>query len=193
MCRRELVACVSVAVSLAIGAVTTGPVYARGYYNLPGTFLQCTGHGYGGGYHAPLVLGLTNPLCGCCPNERRLLHSPSPYCPCACYYQPGREFEGTSRMPGSVPAGAAPIPPQPVPAPATAPAPSNIPAPSAPPAPTTPPAPITAPVPPDADTTSVPPAPSDIPMPAAAAGEESSDASVPPSAALPLFDAPVQL
>ena len=53
------------------------PAGATGYWNVPSTFCQCVGCGWGAGYHAPLVLGPIT--CGgwCDPNEVRLPYSPA--------------------------------------------------------------------------------------------------------------------
>ena len=212
MRRRNFALCVSVAVSLAIGAATTGELNA-GCYNVPGTFVQCAGCGYGGGYHAPLYIGPPNLIDCFCPNQVRLLHSPSPYGPCACCYQPGQEFEGTSKMRGEVPVAPTPAPQRatvppgvtaaPVPQPASMP--RTVPAPLPPPMPPVEPAPTRAPAATDASGPNAAPMPADVPMPPAepdapAAPEspappvqESPESSVPPSAVLPIFDAPVQL
>jgi hypothetical protein len=61
---------------------------ATGYWNMPGTFCQWSGHGYGGGYHAPLVLGPVTYECLSTPNDVRLPCAPNPYA-CAPYYGNG--------------------------------------------------------------------------------------------------------
>src|SRR4051812_21621356 len=54
-------------------------VRAMGYYNLPGSFCQCCGCGFGGGYHAPLVLGPIAHGYLSAPNVVRLPYAPNPY------------------------------------------------------------------------------------------------------------------
>ena len=60
-------------------------VGATGYWNLPGTFCQWSGYGFGGGYHAPLMLGPITYECLSTPNDVRLPYAPNPYA-CAPYY-----------------------------------------------------------------------------------------------------------
>ena len=57
MRRRNLMSCLAVAFAVVLGAVCSEQTRAAGYWNMPGTFAQRAGHGYGGGYHAPLILG----------------------------------------------------------------------------------------------------------------------------------------
>jgi hypothetical protein len=52
---------------------------AVGYWNMPGSFCQCIGCGFGGGYHAPLVLGPVSCDGWLGINERRLPYPPTPY------------------------------------------------------------------------------------------------------------------
>lgn len=103
---------------------------AIGYYNLPGNAWQWSGHGFSGGYHAPLVLG---PIVGNSshwPNVHRQPYAPNPYA-CAPYcggsggcdhemnganmQEPtrlmpseGLEAEPVMQQPATVPAGAMP-------------------------------------------------------------------------------------
>ena len=82
MRRPNLMDCLAVVFAVVLSAVGAEQVCAAGYWNMPGTFAQRTGHGYGGGYHAPLMLGpvrcdgwgLGTPV--------RLPCAPSPYCGC---------------------------------------------------------------------------------------------------------------
>jgi hypothetical protein len=60
------------------------PTQATRYWNMPGTFCQWNGCGFGGGYHAPLVLGPLTHECWSGPNEVRLSSAPNPYA-CAPY------------------------------------------------------------------------------------------------------------
>lgn len=67
-------------VSLA-GASLAG---ATGYWNVPSNACQWLGCGYGGGYHAPFILGPVTYECLSPPNEVRLRYAPNPYA-CAPY------------------------------------------------------------------------------------------------------------
>jgi hypothetical protein len=103
MRRRSLISCLAVVSAVVCGAVCTEQVRAAGYWNVPGTFAQRAGHGYGGGYHAPLILGpiqcdgwgLGTPV--------RLPYAPSPYCACGSYGDCGRMVEAASSMESVVP------------------------------------------------------------------------------------------
>jgi hypothetical protein len=66
-------------------SITAG---AAGYWNVPSTFCQCCGCGFGGGYHAPLILGPPTYECFAGPNEVRVPHAPNPYA-CAPYCNGG--------------------------------------------------------------------------------------------------------
>jgi hypothetical protein len=58
-------------------------VRAAGYWNMPSTFCQCMGVGWGAGYHAPFVLGPIRCDGWCDHKEVRLPYapvSPSAYC-----------------------------------------------------------------------------------------------------------------
>jgi len=71
---------------------------AAGYWNVPSNFCQWLGTGFGGGYHAPLMLG--PPQCDCFrgPNEVRLPSAPNPYaCQPACNAGCGAHY-GTPTM-----------------------------------------------------------------------------------------------
>jgi hypothetical protein len=61
---------------------------AAGYWNVPSHFCQWCGCGFGGGYHAPLILG--PPTCDCFagPNEVRVPYAPNPHA-CAPYCNGG--------------------------------------------------------------------------------------------------------
>jgi hypothetical protein len=100
MHRRSLVVCL-----IAISAVACGGVEAQatGYFNLPGTHAQWAGHGFGAGYHAPLLLGPMRhdgPLLG---NQVRLPYSPVPYYGCVGCGDCGRMIEEPTTMEGAVP------------------------------------------------------------------------------------------
>ncbi len=73
---RRLLAAVIVAVA---GLVNAQAAQATGYWNMPGTFCQWWGCGFGGGYHAPLVLGPLTHECWEGPNEIRMPQAPNPY------------------------------------------------------------------------------------------------------------------
>jgi hypothetical protein len=78
--------------ALAILATFSGAklVNAVGYYNMPGDFCQWTGHGFSGGYHAPLVLGPVRFDGAVFPNVTRVSQSPNPYgCVPYCGYEAG--------------------------------------------------------------------------------------------------------
>ena len=71
---RRLLACIAlVAVLLA-----AGPVYAVGYWNLPGNVCQCWGYGWGAGHHACFVLGPISHDSALAHNEVRLPCAPHP-------------------------------------------------------------------------------------------------------------------
>jgi hypothetical protein len=80
----------TIVISLATLAVLAGSQIAdaAGYWNVPSTFCQWCGCGFGGGYHAPLILG--PPTCDCFagPNEVRVPYAPNPYA-CAPYCNGG--------------------------------------------------------------------------------------------------------
>jgi hypothetical protein len=85
---------------------------ATGYWNMPSSFCQCMGCGWGAGHHAPLILGPISWDGVCAHNEIRLPYSPTPPYGCAAYGNCGGSFgEPTIMEP-------APAPP---PAPAVAP------------------------------------------------------------------------
>jgi len=80
------------AVAFALVVVFGYPrfVSAVGYYNMPGDFCQWTGHGFSGGYHAPLVLGPVRFDRAIFPNVTRVPQSPNPYgCAPYCGYGGG--------------------------------------------------------------------------------------------------------
>ncbi len=118
MRRRNLMACLVVAVALLLSATVAEQAGAAGYWNMPGTHAQRSGHGFGGGYHAPLILGpvrcdgwgLGGPV--------RVPHSPLPYYGCGSCDDCGRIVEAPSSMENFVPTAA----PAPTPTPAFAPA-----------------------------------------------------------------------
>src|SRR4051812_3360567 len=67
-------------VALMLAAIANSrTAQATGYWNMPGTFCQWCGCGFGGGYHAPLVLGPLTHECFEGPNEIRMAQAPNPY------------------------------------------------------------------------------------------------------------------
>src|SRR5436190_10778379 len=105
MRRRKLMAFLAVVFAVVLEAGDTEPARAAGYWNVPGTVAQCIGHGYGGGYHAPLILGPIR--CDCCGlgTPVRLPCAPSPYYGCGSFggSECGRMVEATSSMGSVVP------------------------------------------------------------------------------------------
>ena len=103
MRRRSLISCLAVVSAVVFGLVCVEQSWAAGYWNVPGTFAQRAGHGYGGGYHAPLILGpvrcdgwgLGTPV--------RMPCAPSPYYGCGSYGDCGQMVEATSSMESVVP------------------------------------------------------------------------------------------
>jgi hypothetical protein len=69
----------AVLVVAVAGLVISGSVRATGWWNMPGTFCQWNGCGYGGGYHAPFVLGPMTHECFEGPNMVRVPQAPNPY------------------------------------------------------------------------------------------------------------------
>lgn len=69
---------VAMLAALAIAGAVVPSASAAGYWNLPSTFCQCFGYGYGAGHHAPFVLGPIQ--CGgyCNHKEVRLPCPPRP-------------------------------------------------------------------------------------------------------------------
>jgi hypothetical protein len=90
-------------------------VHATGYWNMPGTFCQCMGVGWGAGYHAPLLLGPATCAGWCDHKEVRLPHSPAPLC--GCYRSCG--CDGNAGQPSRLEAVVSP-PSTPAPVPVTA-------------------------------------------------------------------------
>jgi hypothetical protein len=100
MRRRKLMVFLAVVFAVVFGAADPELVRAAGYWNVPGTVAQCIGHGYGGGYHAPLILGPIRCDCWGLGTLVRLPCAPSPYygygsCGAG---ECGRMVEGTSSM-----------------------------------------------------------------------------------------------
>jgi hypothetical protein len=111
MRRRSLISYLTIVSAVVFGAVCVERTPAAGYWNVPGTFAQRAGHGYGGGYHAPLILGPVRCDGWGLGTPTRLPCAPSPYYGCASYGDCGRTAEATSSMEGVVPTTAlAPTP-----------------------------------------------------------------------------------
>ena len=103
MRRRNLMVCLTAVLAISLAAICAEQARAAGYWNMPGTYAQRAGHGYGGGYHAPLLLG---PVC--CDGWHlgmpvRLPCAPSPYYGCGNCGDCGQIVEATSSMEGVVP------------------------------------------------------------------------------------------
>jgi hypothetical protein len=117
--RRRIAWVLTAIVSLA-GASLAG---ATGYWNVPGSCCQWLGCGYGGGYHAPFILGPLTCECLHPPNETRLPSAPNPYA-CVPRYNDGGGGNGCgadrpTMMTPSVQPAPAPAPsPEPLPPPA---------------------------------------------------------------------------
>jgi hypothetical protein len=101
---------VCVAATLAVFSAAA-PASATGYWNLPSTFCQCMGVGWGAGYHAPFVLGPITCDGWCDHKEVRVPYSPAPayawygHGDCGCYYsQPSRLESAVVPPPVSAPA-----------------------------------------------------------------------------------------
>jgi hypothetical protein len=74
----------SAVVSIVIaGAASCPSAGAVGYWNMPGTYFQYSGYGFGPGYHAPLVLGPVRCDGWLGMGVRRLPYSPTA-CQAAC-------------------------------------------------------------------------------------------------------------
>jgi hypothetical protein len=116
MRRRKLIVCLAVAFAAFLGFAWIEQTRAAGFWNMPGTHAQRAGHGYGGGYHAPLILGpvrcdgwhLGAPV--------RVPYAPSPYYGCGNCGDGGQMVEAPSSMESVVSTAA----PTPMPAPADA-------------------------------------------------------------------------
>lgn len=76
---------------------------AAGYWNMPGTFAQRTGHGYGAGYHAPLLLGPVRCDGWGLGNQVRLPYAPLPYCGYGTGRDCGRTVEAPTSMESDLP------------------------------------------------------------------------------------------
>lgn len=119
MRRRNLMLWLAVVFATILGAACTEQARAAGYWNMPGTHAQRAGHGYGGGYHAPLILGPVRCDGWYLGTPVRLPCAPSPFCGCGTCGDCERMVEATSSIdsfvpttspvPASAPAAAAPV------------------------------------------------------------------------------------
>lgn len=68
-------------VTIAALVALASPAVGAGYYNMPTSWQQCLGVGFGPGYHAPLLLG---PMMESGIAAQRVQRVPAPYPPPAC-------------------------------------------------------------------------------------------------------------
>jgi hypothetical protein len=73
----RLTICIAALVS-ATALLAVSSARANGYWNVPSTFCQCMGVGWGAGYHAPFVLGPITWHEWCDHKEVRLPYAPAP-------------------------------------------------------------------------------------------------------------------
>ncbi len=102
---RRQVLSLYLAVFCAIAWSASGSKLAQGagYWNVPSNFGQRTGHGFGGGYHAPWILGPIQHD-GCYWGKpTRLPYAPTPYYGCTSCDGGGRFVESPTAMEGAVP------------------------------------------------------------------------------------------
>jgi hypothetical protein len=100
---RNLISCLTVVSAIVLGTPGIEQARAAGYWNMPGTHAQRAGHGYGAGYHAPLILGPVRFDGWGLGNQVRLPYSPSPYHVWANCSDCGRMEEAQSSMEAVVP------------------------------------------------------------------------------------------
>jgi hypothetical protein len=100
MCWQKRIA--SLTLAAMVVAEAAGTALAAGYWNMPGTIFQRTGHGYGGGYHAPFILGPIRLDGWCGPNEVRWPCPPGSSCGDGTYGCGGRMVEAPSKLEGVV-------------------------------------------------------------------------------------------
>jgi hypothetical protein len=103
MRRRNLMACLTAVFAVLLAATCIEQAHAAGYWNMPGTFAQRTGHGYGAGYHAPLMLGPVRCNGWGLGNQVRLPHAPLSYYGCGTGRDCGRTVEAPTSMESGVP------------------------------------------------------------------------------------------
>jgi hypothetical protein len=100
----------ALAAMVILEAVYTSRLQAAGYWNVPGTIAQRQGHGFGGGYHAPLILGPVTFDGWLLPNHVRLPYAPAPSCCYAHGCDCGQMIETPTAMEGVVTTSHAPPP-----------------------------------------------------------------------------------
>jgi hypothetical protein len=69
--------CSATLIAILLATACARRTQATGYWNLPSTFCQCIGCGYGAGHHAPFILGPITADGWLAANEYRLPHAPS--------------------------------------------------------------------------------------------------------------------
>lgn len=107
---RRRILMVRFAEALVLAAAIAPTTLAVGYWNMPGTLAQWKGHGYGGGYHAPLILGPVRFDAWHGPNQVRWPYAPVSSCGCNNSCECGRLMEAPSAMGGVVPTSVLPTP-----------------------------------------------------------------------------------
>ena len=108
-----------VVVTAVLGMAGAIQACAAGYFNLPGTITQWAGHGYGAGYHAPLILGPIKFDGWHVRHEVRLPSAPCASCACAGCGDGGQMVASPTMMEGVVPTTVAPGAAEKGPTPAT--------------------------------------------------------------------------
>jgi|tagenome__1003787_1003787.scaffolds.fasta_scaffold20428159_2 hypothetical protein len=103
MRRRNSKVCLSTVFAVLFTVSCIEQARATGYWNMPGTFAQRTGHGYGAGYHAPLLLGPVRCDGWGLGNQVRLPYSPLPNYGCGSGGDCGRMVEAPTSMESAVP------------------------------------------------------------------------------------------
>ena len=103
MRRQVLGAYVLLMSSIVLSALGSAELQAAGYWNVPSNLGQRTGHGFGGGYHAPWVLGPVEHGYCTCGKPTRLPCAPTPYYGCSSCDDTGRFIEAPSALDGVVP------------------------------------------------------------------------------------------
>ncbi len=102
--RRQVLSLYLAVLCAFVGSVSGNePAQGAGYWNVPSNFGQRTGHGFGGGYHAPWMLGPIQHDNWRWGKPIRLPYAPTPYYGCASCDNGGRFAESPSVMEGDVP------------------------------------------------------------------------------------------
>ena len=101
----------AILIAILLATACASRTQATGYWNLPSTFCQCIGCGYGAGHHAPFILG---PITGdgwLAANEYRLPYAPSSSCAgCGCDNNSWEFAQPTIMEPAQQPVLPAPVP-----------------------------------------------------------------------------------